>query len=281
MNSRLSVIIVTYNRLVLLQRCLESLALQSDSFFDLVVVDNGSRDQTLKYLRSYSRERRYINIIHFASPRPLFFCKESAIRQCDADYVAFLDDDCRACEQWVSVIKERLRDHAVIGGPVLPPPSLRYPFYWRTSMNWLIGVNRNPNERYLPLGSNCAFHRALFELPFFSSRDAKRDDSSLPYAEDNFRIHSLLRAGYTCTVVENMKVTHMVGQDRLRFRYFIRRSIAEGKSLAVWQRGVASLLRNLCALMLFPLRFIVTLDPNRICRACVNASYIYHFFFSS
>lgn len=50
MQSLLS-IIVTYNRKLLLQKCLESLKHQSFSTFDILVIDNGSTDGSREYLQ--------------------------------------------------------------------------------------------------------------------------------------------------------------------------------------------------------------------------------------
>lgn len=48
--NKIACIVVTYNRLELLQKCIQALRVQSYSDFDIIVVNNGSTDGTLSWL---------------------------------------------------------------------------------------------------------------------------------------------------------------------------------------------------------------------------------------
>jgi glycosyltransferase involved in cell wall biosynthesis len=50
MTKKLLVIIVTYNSASVIEKCLKSLEQQTEKSFDLLVVDNASKDQTLSVL---------------------------------------------------------------------------------------------------------------------------------------------------------------------------------------------------------------------------------------
>ena len=56
-NVVVSVIVVNLNRRDLLARCLESLWHQTFSNFEVIVVENGSTDDSLEYLRSIHEPR--------------------------------------------------------------------------------------------------------------------------------------------------------------------------------------------------------------------------------
>ena len=56
---RVALVIVTYNRLIDLKKCLESLRNQTEKDFDIIVVNNGSTDSTQEYL-STCKEIRVI-----------------------------------------------------------------------------------------------------------------------------------------------------------------------------------------------------------------------------
>ena len=55
MNKKVCAVVVTYNRLCLLRKCIDSLLSQSYRNFDIVVVNNGSTDGTKDYLDSIER----------------------------------------------------------------------------------------------------------------------------------------------------------------------------------------------------------------------------------
>ena len=60
-NFKVIVVIVTFNRLNLLKRCINSLNRQSFKIFDILVINNGSTDETESYLKTnnityYSQE---------------------------------------------------------------------------------------------------------------------------------------------------------------------------------------------------------------------------------
>jgi GT2 family glycosyltransferase/tetratricopeptide (TPR) repeat protein len=52
-----SIVIVTHNELAHTQRCLDSIALRTDEPYELIVVDNGSSDGTVEYLRGLCATR--------------------------------------------------------------------------------------------------------------------------------------------------------------------------------------------------------------------------------
>ena len=54
MNKKVAVIIVTYNRCELLKECIESIRQQTYSNYDIIVVNNGSTDNTLEWLSTQS-----------------------------------------------------------------------------------------------------------------------------------------------------------------------------------------------------------------------------------
>lgn len=86
-----SIILPTYNRASMLREAIDSVLAQTFADWEMFVVDDGSSDETLPYLRSL-RDRR-IHVIerqHTANPSTL---RNVAIARSSGRYVAFLDDD--------------------------------------------------------------------------------------------------------------------------------------------------------------------------------------------
>lgn len=91
-------IVVTYNRIDDLKKCIQSLLKQSFSDFHIMIVDNGSNDGTEEYIRENINDDR---VIYRNTKNNLggaggfnFGIKEAA--KLKADYVWLMDDDCIA-----------------------------------------------------------------------------------------------------------------------------------------------------------------------------------------
>jgi GT2 family glycosyltransferase len=85
---RLSVVIPTYQRAALLDRCLAALALQDTDGFEVVVVDDGSSDSTPEVLARH-------DVTALVQPRNAgpAAARNRGIAQASGDLVLFLDDD--------------------------------------------------------------------------------------------------------------------------------------------------------------------------------------------
>jgi len=86
-----SVIVTTFNRADLLRETLDSILSQTYNNFELIVVDDGSTDNTEKVVKNYSDSRvQYIKTDNWGGPaRP----RNIGIKQSKGEYIAFCDDD--------------------------------------------------------------------------------------------------------------------------------------------------------------------------------------------
>jgi glycosyltransferase involved in cell wall biosynthesis len=86
-----SVVIPTYNRAYLLRESISSVLHQTFGDFELVIVDDGSTDQTQVVAKSFSDRRiNYIAIEHCAN---LSHLRNTGIRNSRGQFAAFLDSD--------------------------------------------------------------------------------------------------------------------------------------------------------------------------------------------
>jgi glycosyltransferase involved in cell wall biosynthesis len=84
-----SVILPTYNRDVFISRAIESVLSQTYPAFELIVVNDGSTDNTACVLNSYGER---INVIH-RDNGGVSAARNSGIRCAAGDYIALLDSD--------------------------------------------------------------------------------------------------------------------------------------------------------------------------------------------
>lgn len=95
-------IVVNWNRRPLLQACLASLERPQGSTFEVVVVDNGSTDGSLDWLRQYTEHAPYpVRII--ANSDNYGFCQANnqGIQQARGEFIALLNNDAEAEPRWL------------------------------------------------------------------------------------------------------------------------------------------------------------------------------------
>jgi GT2 family glycosyltransferase len=119
---RVSVAVVSWNGLEHLKVCLAALAAQDDPGlrWEVLVLDNGSRDGTADWIRRHHPEVRII-----VSPVNLGFCagNNRLVQEARGDAVALLNNDARPAPDWLRALVHGLRsspsDVAAISGMIL------------------------------------------------------------------------------------------------------------------------------------------------------------------
>ncbi len=109
----ISVAIVTRNRARLLKNCLMSLVLQSFYPKELLVVDNGSTDNTKEVIKSFEQilPIRYL----FEPKKGTGNARNKALENASEPILAFIDDDCEAHFDWLEQIyaAHKINPHVV------------------------------------------------------------------------------------------------------------------------------------------------------------------------
>jgi glycosyltransferase involved in cell wall biosynthesis len=107
MMEAVTIIIPTYNRAALLPKAIDSVLSQSYDNFELIVVDDGSDDNTAEILSDYS------NIIYlFQENRGPAAARNRGIRAARHDLIAFLDSD-----DWFAADKLEIQTRAMKENP--------------------------------------------------------------------------------------------------------------------------------------------------------------------
>ena len=88
-----SIITPVYNRADCIVRCLESVANQKFDSFEMIVVDDGSEDQTLNKIQMLKSKFKHLNIISYSENRGVNFARNRGIEQAKGNYIIFLDSD--------------------------------------------------------------------------------------------------------------------------------------------------------------------------------------------
>ncbi len=116
MPADLTVVIPTLNGAAGVDRCLSALAEQKDVELQVIVVDDGSTDETSQV----ARDRGATAIRHEVN-RGASAARNTGVRAATAPVVAFLDDDCEPEPQWARELVDAYQDGVIaVGGPLVP-----------------------------------------------------------------------------------------------------------------------------------------------------------------
>ena len=108
-----TIIIPTYNRAYFIENTILSVFDQTYAFWDLIVIDDGSTDDTAQVVKKFNQERlTYLYMPHSGLPA---LARNEGIKIARGEYVAFLDSD----DQWLPEKLERqiavFKEYSAVG----------------------------------------------------------------------------------------------------------------------------------------------------------------------
>jgi GT2 family glycosyltransferase len=118
---RVTVVVASYNAAPTLSDCLESLLRLDYPNYEILVIDDGSTDDTPRITAAYPQIRTLRHKVNLG----LSTARNLGIRAATGEIIAFTDADCRADPDWLRYLVMGLtadRALAGIGGPNLLPP---------------------------------------------------------------------------------------------------------------------------------------------------------------
>lgn len=86
----ISVIIPVYNSANYISRCVESVLDQTYCNWQMILVDDGSKDKSLEICQKYANEDNRINVIHQENAGP-GIARNAGIAKASGNYVVFID----------------------------------------------------------------------------------------------------------------------------------------------------------------------------------------------
>lgn len=107
--AEISVIMPTYNRAYLLENAISSIVSQTYEHWELIIVDDGSTDNTKEVIKKYSHDKRI-----------LFIQKENTggahsrnvgVHHAKGKYITFLDSDDEAYPDWLEMLIQHLKSN--------------------------------------------------------------------------------------------------------------------------------------------------------------------------
>ena len=117
---RVSVVVCSYNGAATLRECLDSLMRLDYPDYEVILIDDGSTDDTRAIAKDYPQV-----FYHHQANHGLSVARNVGARLASGEIVAYTDSDCVADEHWLLYLVEAMRDQNVeaIGGPNVTPES--------------------------------------------------------------------------------------------------------------------------------------------------------------
>jgi O-antigen biosynthesis protein len=114
----ISVALCSYNGARVIRRCLEGLARQDYPDYEVIVIDDGSTDETARIADEF-------DVALFSTPNQgLSAARNEALARARGEIIAYIDDDAWPDPDWLRYLAwvYLTTGHAGVGGPNLPPP---------------------------------------------------------------------------------------------------------------------------------------------------------------
>ena len=110
-NPKISIIIPVYNVEKYIGICLESLVNQSYKNIEIIVVDDGSTDDSMKVIKSY--EKKYPKLIKALSEKNAgpSSARNLGLKNATGDYISFVDSDDYIDNNCYEIISNKLKEH--------------------------------------------------------------------------------------------------------------------------------------------------------------------------
>ncbi len=182
-----------------------------------------------------------VKIIPNAEERGLSGARNTGIANASGTLLLFLDDDAALEKDWVRKISEHFRHGRILGvaSRIVPSWEGARPFWFPDEFLWVVGCTyrgMKPGPVRNLLGASMCISRAVFDKVGGFHKSLGRAATGLPMGCEETEL--CIRAGRAFPDGEFRfddapSTAHLVGGERLTWRYFLRRCYAEGSSKAV------------------------------------------------
>jgi len=196
---KVSLYIPCFNSAKTIRSCLEAVFKQTFSLEEVVVVDDGSTDETVEVISGYP-----VRLLKHRINLGLSSARNTALRNMNTEFIASLDADCLPEENWLEHLMKRLdaSDIAGAGGKLLEPEKSSLFNAWRAvhmQQHWEGWEDAQPPFLF---GSNTVFRKEAIEKIGYYNETYRNN------YEDVDICARLKKAGFRLTYEEKAVVRH-------------------------------------------------------------------------
>lgn len=243
-----SIIVCTYNRAKSLSDTLRALKAQQPAAgrdWEVIVVDNNSKDDTRQVVAEYQTEWPLLRY-EFEGNQGLSHARNHGIAAARGDILLFTDDDVLPEPEWLETTLGGLEKYKAdaCGGYIAPIWESTPPDWLTERFHGFLAVRTERHDDYAitsssdaPFGANMAFRREVFQKVGGFDTSRGRKGNVLASGEDGELFERILSAGFMAVFLGQSRVHHKVESFRLTKRYFRRWRFQTSRNIAQ-SRGI-------------------------------------------
>jgi glycosyltransferase involved in cell wall biosynthesis len=191
----ISFVVIAYNEATNIGATLEAImGLDKLGDFEVVVVDDGSRDGTADIVTAVADRCPWVRVIALDQNRGRGHARSTGINAARGTLIATVDADIVLPADWLVRARAALRSNDAVGGTAVPDGDVAY-LYKHFGL-----VPRAVGHTTAVTGSNALYRRSVFDVAEFDPRLREGEDSVLN--------HAMNRAGLACLTVPGLIVRH-------------------------------------------------------------------------
>ena len=127
----ISIIIPCYNTSKYLEKCVDSLLCQSYQDFEIIIVDDGSTDDSAKIAERLQKNNPKVKLVSHNKNQGLFSARITGVEASRGEYITFVDADDTVSVDWLRLLTESiLKENAdiAVGQMIMDIEGKRYEF---------------------------------------------------------------------------------------------------------------------------------------------------------
>ena len=194
-----SIVIPTFNRASLLEECIISILKQSYTDYEIIVIDDGSTDNTLEILGKYAQVYKQKIIFVEQERKGPAAARNKGISLARGEIILFIDDDVVTDKDWIKYIISDFSqpDVGIVGGRTLLKRLDKFNVLYYDN-----GFSASANPSYIPTNNAAFLKEALNKVYDFDSRFI------YPGLEDADICLRIRKIGYRLKLNNNAVVYH-------------------------------------------------------------------------
>ena len=216
MNLKISVIIPVYNAEKTLHRCVDSILVQTLSDFEVLLIDDGCKDNSGKICDEYAKKDSRVKVIHKVNGG-VSSARNMGLDNAKGEWITFIDADDYIASDFLSAINNNDCDF-IIGQSQHFNSSGKYWYSERLSPQKFL----SEEEKREFLEHNLLWHIMRTPWGKFFKRDLIteiRFDDGMKIGEDTVFVHDYLLHCKSIAVVDNITYYYFDSEDNVSIKY--------------------------------------------------------------
>lgn len=257
-NSTISIIVPVYNSEKTIARCIESILNQNFKNFEVILIDDGSQDNSLKICKNYSE--KFSNVYVFTKNNGgVSSARNYGLRQATGKFITFIDSDDFVSENYLNdlITVQLSNNFDIVFGCACDFVDGKYKF--RKTIDKNIELNKNnsiehffKNDLFAPVCWGNLYKKSLINTIYFDEKMSIAEDSKfllqcIKNSENNIFISNV---NYYYAITDGSLVHSGFNSNWLRELYFDEQLLKEYDNSKFRQLAIDKYVELMCRLLI-------------------------------